>query len=219
MTTPHSCQSLHLHCSLHSTSTTWSSSPSSSSALWHHLQLQLQLGQRLSPVPPVPRNAIERQLKVDAILWLKWIDEVCNRSAESAEASVGGGGTAVGGGWTVCRSRSKLTRKPIPATRLCDQGGAEEEEQPRREQQQPCHVPLVLRSPRCLNASMRCGYALCLMPIVAARDVAAACLGAAAAAAVGAAAVGAALGVAIEMLNKCWGQSDEPARAAGGVAA
>lgn len=58
------------------------------------------------------------------------------------------------------------------------------------------------------------------MPIVAARDVAAACLGAAAAAAaVGAAAVGAALGVAIEMLNKCWGQSDEPARAAGGVAA
>lgn len=48
------------------------------------------------------------------------------------------------------------------------------------------------------------------MPIVAGRDVAAACLGAAAAAAVGAAAVGAALGVAIEMLNKCWVRAMSP---------
>lgn len=61
--------------------------------------------------------------------------------------------------------------------------------------------------PQCLDA-MR----LCLMPIVAGRDVAAACLGAAAAvgAAVGAAAVGAALGVAIEMLNKCWVRAMSP---------
>lgn len=43
------------------------------------------------------------------------------------------------------------------------------------------------------------------MPIVAGRDVAAACLGAAAAAA-----VGAALGVAIEMLNKCWVRARSP---------
>lgn len=57
--------------------------------------------------------------------------------------------------------------------------------------------------PQCLDA-MR----LCLMPIVAGRDVAAACLGAAAA--VGAAAVGAALGVAIEMLNKCWVRAMSP---------